>query len=96
MNCIQCYIGGEGEGLHNCFADGTRRIMKWNVNEGSNACKSLLYEGDCECCISSTDIWDSSNTKRFPCLCATTRDAWRPDTVEIAEAVYDFDIACAS
>ena len=41
-------------------------------------------------------IWDSSNTKRFPCLCATTRDAWRPDTVEIAEAVYDFDIACAS
>ena len=23
-----------------------------------------------------TFIWDPSNTKRFPCLCATTRDAW--------------------
>ena len=76
MNCIQYYIGGEGEGLHNFCADGKSRIMKWNVNEGSNASKSLLYEGDCDCRISSTFIWDSSNTKRFPCLRATTPDAW--------------------
>ena len=74
--CTQCYIGGEGEGLHNCCADGTSRIMKWNVNEGSNSYKTLLYEGDCDCRISSTFIWDSSNTKRFLCLFATTRDAW--------------------
>ena len=48
--CIQCYIGGEGE-VHNCCVDGASRIVKWNINEGSNACKSLLYEGDCDCRI---------------------------------------------
>ena len=50
--CIQCYIGGEGK-LHNCCVDWASRIVKWNVNEGLNACKSLLYEGDCDCRISS-------------------------------------------
>ena len=43
--------GGEEEGLHNLCANG--QAVKWNVNEGSNECKSLLYEGGCDCRISS-------------------------------------------
>ena len=39
--------------MHNCCVDLGSRIVKRNVNEGSIACKSLLYEGDCDCRISS-------------------------------------------
>ena len=39
--------------MHNCCVDGASRIEKWNVNERSNARKSLFYEGDCDCRISS-------------------------------------------
>ena len=46
--CTRCYIGGEGE-VHNCCVDWASRIVKYNVNKGSIACKSLLYEGDCDC-----------------------------------------------
>ena len=38
----------------NCCVGWASRIVRWNVNEGSNACKSLLYEGDCDCRISSS------------------------------------------
>ena len=50
--CTQCYIGGEGE-VHNCCVHWASRIVKYNVNKGSIACKSLLYEGDSDCRISS-------------------------------------------
>ena len=43
----------EGE-VHNCCVDWASRIVKYNVNKGSIACKSLLYEGDCDCRISSS------------------------------------------
>ena len=39
--------------MHNCCVDWASRIVKYNVNKGSIACKSLLYEGDCDCRISS-------------------------------------------
>ena len=32
----------------NCCVGWASRIVKWNVNEGSNECKSLLYERDCD------------------------------------------------
>ena len=31
--------------MHNCCVDLASRIVKWNVNKGSNACKSLLTRG---------------------------------------------------
>ena len=50
--CTQCYFGGEEE-VHNCCVDWASRIVKWNVND---ACKSLFYEGDCDCRISSINV----------------------------------------
>ena len=44
--------------MHNCCVDWARRIVKYNVNKGSIACKSQLYEGDCDCRISSTNIFN--------------------------------------
>ena len=40
---------GEG-GAQYCCADGASRIVKWNAND---ARKSFLYEGDCDCYLSS-------------------------------------------
>ena len=38
--------------MHNCCVDWASRIVKYNVNKGSIACKSLLSEGDCDCRVS--------------------------------------------
>ena len=44
----------------NCCVDWASRIVKKNVNKGSIACKSLLYEGDCDCRISSILLYSAT------------------------------------